>query len=109
MDLPVGLFSIVNCEDAENLFLWINDIEDPKPPNSIAPGFRGVALELFDIVAPEGLCPELGIDKRVQFSPQEGTIARRQLVEALQEFIGFEYLKFRQIVPAGPLHRGGRF
>ncbi len=61
--LSVGVFSVVNTEDVEDLILLVYDIENSELPNSVSPSFRGVALKLLDVVAPEGLSSELGIDK----------------------------------------------
>ena len=108
VSLPVGVFSIINCEDVEDLFLLVDDVEDPVLPHPIAPSFRGISLKLLDVVAPKGRSLELGIDKRVELSPQKGRVARRQLLEALQEFIGFEYAEFRQNGLVWPSRRGGR-
>lgn len=63
VSLPVGVFSIINCEDVENLFLLVDNVEDPVLPNPIAPSLRGISLKLLDVVAPKGRSLELGIDK----------------------------------------------
>ena len=61
--LSVGVFSVVNSEDVEDLLLLVRDIEDSELSNSVSPSFRGVPLQLLDVVAPEGLRLELRIDK----------------------------------------------
>jgi len=108
VSLPVGVFSIINCEDVENLFLFVDDVEDPELANPVAPSLRGVALKLLDVVTPKGRGFELGIHKRVELTSQKGSVARRQLLETLQEFIGFEYAELRQNGLAWPLRRGAR-
>jgi len=105
--LPVGIFSIINREDIDNLLLLIHNVEQPELAYSISPGFRGVPLKLLDVVAPEGFRLDLGIDKGVEFPSQESGVARRQLFEAFQELIGFEYAELRQIGLAWPSRRGG--
>ena len=105
--LPVGIFSIINREDIDDLLLLIHNVEQSELAYPISPGLRGVPLKLLDVVAPEGLRLDLGIDKGVEFPSQEGGVARRQLLETFQELIGFEYTELRQIGLAWPSRREG--
>ena len=88
------------------MFFLVDDIEEPERPDSIAPGFGAIPLKLLDIVPPEGLGLELWIDKGVKLPHQEAGVARRQLLEALVELVGFEYAEFRQNGLAWPSRRG---
>ena len=106
--LSVSVFSIVDSDDVEDLLFWVYNAEEPEISYSIAPGFGGIPLKLLDIFTPEGLILELWIDKGIKFPPQEGGVARRQLLEALQELVGFEYAEFRQTGLAWPSRREGR-
>ena len=74
-DLSVGVFPVVNSKDVEHLLLLVHNIENPELANSVPPGFRGVPLKLLDVLAPEGLRLELGIDKCIKLAPQEAGVA----------------------------------
>ena len=91
------------------MFIFIHDVEDPELSDTISPGFGVVSLKFFDVVTPKRLILELRVDERSKLAPEERGVSRRQLIEALCKFFGFEYAELRQTSHAWPLRRGGHF
>jgi hypothetical protein len=82
--------AMVSGEHKHVALAFVNCVEEAVIPDPIAPCLRNFIPQFLDILTEIGIGPQLGIDVRVEFSPDAGLLSAEVLREVLPELSGLK-------------------